>query len=1146
MTGELASGSRRLEGTPDEGLVEIGGSEFYLVPNLEMLDPFLMSIVSDGDRWMFVSSTGALTAGRGDASGALFPYETDNRLHGSSRTTGPVTSIQISRGTEEILWRPFELRSKGSIRRRLYKSVIGDSVIFEEEHGSAPVTFRYQWSSSDEFGFIRTASVVNEGEETLRVELLDGLMNILPHGLTPGLYQSMSNLTDAYKRNEIIDPATRLGVFSLESLIADRPEPAEVLKGTVVWSVGLANPQVTVSTDAIARFERKDVVPIHLTTGRPGAYLLHSKFELEPGAESSWHIVSDVAQDQKAVVSRRAMLRSDPNIESSLADAIDDSRESLKRIMARADAQQHTADEIATAHQFANVTYNVMRGGVPLSGYDIHTADFAAFVQARNTRIAERHNDWLWSLPGKIDRSRLEEQIDGLSDEHMSRLFLEYLPFSFSRRHGDPSRPWNRFSIHIRDSDGEPIIRYEGNWRDIFQNWEALCRSFPEYLPGVIAVFVNASTRDGFNPYRLTSEGIDWEVPDSDDPWSNIGYWGDHQIVYLLRLLEAADHYVPGAVERMLTRRLFTYADVPYRLRPYEELVVQPRSTIQFDENAAKLTADRVASLGADGKLVWRGDHLLMVNLAEKLLVPALAKLSSFVPGGGIWMNTQRPEWNDANNALVGYGISMVTLYHLRRYLRHMQKLVEALDQQSIEMSSEVAGWLSSVLAALRAMPDLRALDDVARKSTMNTLGEAFSAYRGSVYSNEFTGTSLVTKIDLIALCETAITRIEDTIRHSKRVDGLYHSYNLIRFSEDLSEAAVEHLHEMLEGQVAVLDSGFLSAVERADLLDALFDSSMYRADQASFTLYPVQQLPSFLDKNVIPTETLESNGLLSSLIAVGNDEIVSRDLEGNYRFHCSFTNASDLEAGLERLAENEAWADLVIAERSSVSQIYEKVFNHHAYTGRSGSMYAYEGIGSIYWHMVAKLLVAVQDSLVWAAETGAPEDDLQRLTESYWRVRSGLGFNKTAAEFGAIPLDPYSHTPLHAGAQQPGMTGLVKEEILTRLLELGVRVVDGQIVFDDLLLSPRELLSTHDSWDFYDRDLEPSNIELGAGSLGLTVCQTPVIVSTIAEEPHIEVLMEDGTTHHERGTAVPRHFSEMVFARSSEISEIRAHLPGT
>ncbi len=53
-----------------------------------------------------------------------------------------------------------------------------------------------------------------------------------------------------------------------------------------------------------------------------------------------------------------------------------------------------------------------------------------------------------------------------------------------------------------------------------------------------------------------------------------------------------------------------------------------------------------------------------------------LAKLFNFVPEAGIWMNTQRPEWNDANNALVGYGVSMVTLYYLRRFLSFCEQLL--------------------------------------------------------------------------------------------------------------------------------------------------------------------------------------------------------------------------------------------------------------------------------------------------------------------------------------------------------------------------------------------------------------------------------------------------------------------------------------
>ena len=129
----------------------------------------------------------------------------------------------------------------------------------------------------------------------------------------------------------------------------------------------------------------------------------------------------------------------------------------------------------------------------------------------------------------------------------------------------------------------------------------------------------------------------------------------------------------------------------------------------------------------------------------------------------------------------------------------------------------------------------------------------------------------------------------------------------------------------------------------------------------------------------------------------------------------------------------------------------------------------------------------------------GAPQTTVDRLIDAYWRVRSGLGFNKTAAEFGAISIDPYSHTPAHAGAQQPGMTGLVKEELLTRPLELGVRVESGEIVFDPVLLRRTELLEDPERWPVYDLNLEPSAIQLSEGSLGMTLCQVPVVVSVIS-----------------------------------------------
>ena len=90
------------------------------------------------------------------------------------------------------------------------------------------------------------------------------------------------------------------------------------------------------------------------------------------------------------------------------------------------------------------------------------------------------------------------------------------------------------------------------------------------------------------------------------------------------------------------------------------------------------------------------------------------------------------------------------------------------------------------------------------------------------------------------------------------------------------------------------------------------------------------------------------------------------------------------------------------------------------------------------------------------ASDVSAPE--LPALVSHYRRVRDGLGYRKSAAEYGAFPADPYSHTAGEGGAQQPGMTGQVKEEILTRWGELGLRFEAGMIRFDPVLLDLAEV----------------------------------------------------------------------------------------
>ena len=1129
----------------------IDGESFYTIRNYDRLAPFLMSVVSDSDHWMFISSNGGLTAGRANSNKAVFPYETEDMLHQCHDFTGPRTSLWIKRdGDDAIRWEPFRESAKDSfeISRNLYKSELGNVLIYEEINHDLNMSFRYGWCFSDRFGIVRDAVIANAGDSTVEVRLMDGLLNILPAGLTPQVTQQRHCLADAYKHNEV-DVETGLGMYSLSSMILDRPEPGESLYATTVWSTGLPEPKVILDPSQISAFRQNGEMRCDtLFKGRKGAYLLSANLRLEPGQTHGWKIVADAMQTQCQVDSTRQFLLTEADPSKTLLDDCRQGAMNLRQNLASADGIQQSGSVTMNAHHLANVLFNNMRGGVFDHNYDVGRDDLAEFIQSRNRQVAERCKGFLGGLPDMSPVQAVIESAQQQDDADLLRLCYEYLPIYFSRRHGDPSRPWNFFDIRLRDEQGNHMLSYQGNWRDIFQNWEALCISFPGFLPSIIAKFVNASTADGYNPYRITREGIDWEVVDPDDPWSNIGYWGDHQIIYLLKFLETLDRFEPDRITQMLTQDIFSYADVPYTIKPYTEVLNDPHDTITFDFARSKRVDQRIEQTGSDGRLLAdESGGVYHVNLAEKLIVPALTKLSNLVLDGGLWLNTQRPEWNDANNALVGHGLSMVTVCYLRRYLKFISRMINQSGAGELVLSQQVATWLADISSALRDhahLVDQERVSDADRMSLLNALGKAFGEYRQQLYTQGLVGKTTVSREQVTAMIDGAMAMVDHSIRVNRRDDGLYHAYNLMDVSASHEEVGIEHLYEMLEGQVAVLSSGLLEADEVLNLLSVMRGSDLYRADQDSYILYPNRDLPAFLTKNVVPAEQVEKSKLLCALIDAGDQSIIMRDASGKYRFNGAFYNVKELTAALDALGSQEAWRSFVEQDKDRVCKIYEGVFNHKAFTGRSGGMYGYEGLGCIYWHMISKLLLAVQENYERAVRHGEDAETVKALAEAYYDVRHGLGFNKTPDEYGAFPTDPYSHTPGFAGARQPGMTGQVKEEVITRWGELGVAVSQGALRFTPTLIRRKEFLRIESRFNYFDVLGESGRIDLAEGTLGFTFCQVPVIY-TLADQPAgVTVTLDDGQTQSYQGDTLPSEVAAEVFKRSGRVTRIDVVVP--
>ncbi len=1124
--------------------MDFAGERYYAIRNVDKMPPFFISVVSNVDHWLFISSSGGLTAGRVSPETALFPYITVDRIHDSDVHTGSKTMLRVDTGDRQHDWEPFNREHDGryAVTRNLYKSLLGNKLCFEEVNHDLQIAFRYTWVTSDTYGFSRNCEVQNLADNRVKVDVLDGLQNILPAG-TPRFAQSnSSNLVDAYKWTEL-DEATGLGLFTLYSGISDRAEPCESLKANVVFSLGLDAPKVLLSSDQLKGFRLGTALEqeVH-KRGIRGAYFVNETLELAARASRCWQIVANIEQSQAQVVELLEQLGDPERLADAIADSVDQGTDDLARIMACGDAFQATSEETVTVHHYANVLFNILRGGVFDDQYTVTSRDLSKTIRNFNHEVYERNRDLIDGLPERLDFPQLLSAVKQHADPQLQRLCYEYLPITFGRRHGDPSRPWNQFAIKLKQEYGDRLLSYEGNWRDIFQNWEALAFSFPEFVENIIAKFVNASTVDGYNPYRITKDGIDWEVEEEDNPWSFIGYWGDHQIIYLQKLLELSRDFHPSLLPALLRRPIFCYANVPYRIKLFDELLENPKSTVVFDEQAAEQIEQRVARIGADGKLVLDANgSVYQVNLFEKLLVPLLSKLGNLVIDGGIWLNTQRPEWNDANNALVGHGLSMVTLYYMRRYIRFLQRLL-ADDTGSFALSAEVSQWLADTAVALGNVRPLLGDGPISashRYASLVELGEAASRCRDTVYRQKtFSGTVNQPADKIMAMLDDALAAIDHSISTNVREDGLYHAYNLIDLQPNAIE--IDTLYPMLEGQVAALSAGAISPEEAVTVVEALFESDVYRPDQKSFMLYPDRRLPGFLARNRIPAERVEAIPLLQRMLADGNEHVVVRDRDGCYRFNADFRNVTDLNAELDDLTAS--YGDEVEAARRSLQALYEQVFNHKAFTGRSGTMFSFEGLGSIYWHMVSKLMLAVLENFFAALDQAADAATCRRLGQLYYRIREGIGFNKTPAEYGAFPTDPYSHTPTHAGARQPGMTGQVKEEILTRFGELGVRVSDGNVRFQPDLLRAREFTAEPRQFCFLDVDGNWQTLNVAAGALAFTWCQVPVIYRLDENAaPTLTVSRDDGTAQVNEQLTLPAEDSAELFKRSGRIRQINA-----
>jgi len=119
-------------------------------------------------------------------------------------------------------------------------------------------------------------------------------------------------------------------------------------------------------------------------------------------------------------------------------------------------------------------------------------------------------------------------------------------------------------------------------------------------------------------------------------------------------------------------------------------------------------------------------------------------------------------------------------------------------------------------------------------------------------------------------------------------------------------------------------------------------------------------------------------------------------------------------------------------------------------------------------------------------------------------------------------------------------MTGQVKEEIISRFGELGIRVFDGELSFKPVLLRAQEFIKTPQKFRYLDLVSDWQELPLAKNSLAFTWCQVPIVYQLVEKTPaKISIQWRNGLTENLEDTTLCKQTSAQIFARSGAIKQI-------
>lgn len=721
----------------------------FIIENYNMAKPFANFFPGIAGKygipmWVFYVNRGQGIASFGtkDKDHAILEFFPANKAWQLVSLQGFRTFIKLSTGKKFILYEPFHngFTNLGyNLTNRMRITSYG--LTLEEYNLSLGLSVEVEYFTipNDSYSALaRIVTVKNLSTKAKKIQLIDGLPQIVPFGTSNLFLKKLGRTVEAWMNVENLDKDVPF--YKLDVDPTDRPEVIHINEGNFYLGFyyergkpkiikPIVDPQsifgpVTDFSCPVEFLSRRNFTPPadKLTKSKTPSGMVFLNFELGKNCD-------------KKVYSLVGYMRSRDILNSSISrivkpEYIAQKKEENKIIIEELQAAITTASNSDEFNLYAEQTYldNIMRGGYPI------------IFPSPSIGVSG-------GIPPLPEKSNTCDSVFYL----------------YARKHGDLERDYNKF--HIQPTY---FSQGNGNYRDMNQNRRCDIWFNPEIKDENVITFFNLIQTDGFNP--LVMKGINFTLKNeqefkvvlndlmeekniagftsflnkpftpgdiilfiketkiklkvSYDEFLNIllshslknqeaehgeGFWTDHWTYNLDLLGSYLGVYPEKLKEIIFEKRAFTFYDNTETVRArHEKYVLKEGKVRQLHavgpSNAKRGMIRKRATQPHSVRTQYGQGEIYKTTLINKLLCLLANKLASLDPFGcGIEMEADKPNWFDALNGLPGLlGSSLNETFELKRLALLIKETTEKSGREKISITEETHNFLINLDALIR------------------------------------------------------------------------------------------------------------------------------------------------------------------------------------------------------------------------------------------------------------------------------------------------------------------------------------------------------------------------------------------------------------------------------------------------------------